>query len=176
VHWVSGNSEREEAETLDGAWRERVASWPIALSLDGVLFCHGSPRRDDEMLTRATPDAAMAEAVAGVSERLVVGGHTHQQFIRTVGERVVANAGSVGMPYEGRAGAFWMVVENGEPRLRETAYDVAAWIAELRAAGFADVDKQFEDSLVDPVDADYVTMFFEHLAGRGEHPGEPDAA
>jgi putative phosphoesterase len=197
VHWVRGNAEREavavfdgqpasddppgraaawSASELDRGWRDRLASWPIALSLDGVLFCHGSPRSDDEMLTRATPDAALVDAVAGVDERLVVGGHTHQQFIRTVGQLVVANAGSVGMPYEGRAGAFWMVVDAARVELRETPYDFEGALDELRAWGYADLDEQIGEALLDPVDPDWVTAFFEHLAGRGEHPGEPGAA
>jgi predicted phosphodiesterase len=195
VHWVRGNGEREalavhdgepasddppgraavwSAGQLDRGWRDRLASWPIAMTLDGTLFCHGSPRRDDEMLTRATPDAVLAEAVAGVDEPLVVGGHTHQQFIRPVApDRVMANAGSVGMPYEGRAGAFWMVVDGGRVDLRETRYDFEGAVDELRASGYPDVDTQIGEALLSPVDPDWVTAFFEHLAGRGEHPGEP---
>jgi predicted phosphodiesterase len=66
------------------------------------MFCHGSPRRDDEVLTRATPDDALTEALTGVTERLVVGGHTHQQLVRTApGGPTYVNAGSVGLPYEG---------------------------------------------------------------------------
>lgn len=77
--WIRGNSEREALAAYDGAdvppgapgvaahwsaraldpgWRERLASWPIALELDGVVYCHGSPRRDDEILTtRGLPRA-----------------------------------------------------------------------------------------------------------------------
>jgi putative phosphoesterase len=197
VHWIGGNAEREAVAVFDGepaaddppgraaawsaaqfdrGWRDRLAAWPIALTLDGVLFCHGSPRRDDEMLTRATPDAVLAEAVADVGERLVVGGHTHQQFIRTVGQLVLANAGSVGMPYEGRPGAFWMVVDGGRVELRETRYNVDGALEELRASGYPDLDPQIGEALLSPVDPDWVTAFFEHLAGRGEHPGEPPAA
>ena len=102
--WISGNSEREALAAYDGAsppptmrpaerrrgapralddrWRAEIGSWPISAALDGVRFCHGSPRRDDEILTRATPDEVLAEALSEVSERLVVGGHTHQQIVR----------------------------------------------------------------------------------------------
>jgi ABC-type transport system substrate-binding protein len=77
------------------------------------------------------------------------------------------------MPYEGRPGAFWLVVADGVPELRETTYDLDAAAAELRASGFPDADGQLAESLLDPVDPDWVTAFFEHAAGRGEHPGEP---
>jgi len=47
------------------------------------VFCHGSPRRD-EILTRTTADQALSEALAGVAEPPVLGGHTHQQLVRSV--------------------------------------------------------------------------------------------
>ena len=65
---------RWTAREIDRGWRDRMAAWPIALELDGVCFCHGSPRADDESLTRATPDEALAAAVAGTAAGLVIGG------------------------------------------------------------------------------------------------------
>jgi predicted phosphodiesterase len=188
VHWISGNSEREtvdaydssprfdapdssaaraarwSAHALDHDWRDRLASWPIAVELDGVLFCHGSPRRDDEILTTATPDERFAEALAGVSQRLVVGGHTHRQFIRQVRDDLrYANAGSVGLPYEGRRGAFWMIVDSGEPQPRHTEYDLAAAVEELRVPGF-DTAEHLKESLLEPADPDWVADFLERGA------------
>ena len=195
VHWVSGNSERETVAAYDGKemgddpagraaswsagaltdrWRDQLASWPISLALDGVRFCHGSPRRDDEILTRKTPADTLSEALAGVEEQLVVGGHTHQQMIRSVHPSLTyANAGSVGMPYEGRPGAFWVVVNAGVPELRETNYDIAAALEELGRSGYPDLDEAVRESLIDPVDPEWVSVFFEHGAGRSEDPGEP---
>jgi putative phosphoesterase len=195
VDWISGNAEREAVAAYDGAatsgdpagraaawsadaltkeWRDQLASWPIALSLDGVLFCHGSPRRDDEILTRKTPPDILSEALDETAESLVVGGHTHQQLIRSVRAGLMyANAGSVGMPYEGRPGAFWMTVTGGSPELRETGYDVPAALEELGASGCPGLEEQVGESLVNPVDPDWVSAFFEHGAGRGEDPGDP---
>lgn len=197
LHWVAGNSEREtlavydgepaaddpagrsatwSAQAIDAGWRAELGSWPISLALDGVCFCHGSPRRDDEILTRLTPPDALADALTGTSERLIVGGHTHQQMVRALDDgRTYANAGSVGMPYEGRPGAFWMVVEDGTPVPRFTDYDVEAAVAEMRRSGFPDLDDLLTEALLTPVDADEVAAFFERAAGRGEAP-EPGPA
>ena len=187
VHWLRGNSEREavavyngspasddaagraaswSARALDSRWRDRLASWPITFPLDGVRFCHRSPLRDDEILTTATPDDVLADALAGVTESLVVGGHTHRQFIRDLGGGLTyANAGSVGLPYEGRPGAFWMMVIDGVPELHETTYDVDAAARELQASGLA-FDDQLQRSLLQPVDPDQVAAFLERAAGR----------
>jgi predicted phosphodiesterase len=154
-------------EALDGGWRDTLASWPIRHELDGVCFCHGSPRCDDEILTRVTPVTALLDALAGVDAALVVGGHTHQQVRRELGDgRAYVNAGSVGMPYEGRPGAFGLRVDDGVAERRRTDYDVDAAAAELRASGYPDVEDMLADSLLRPVDADEVTAFFER--GRGD--------
>jgi diadenosine tetraphosphatase ApaH/serine/threonine PP2A family protein phosphatase len=103
--------------------------------------------------------------LAGVQEALVVCGHTHHQFELRAGERRVVNAGSVGMPYEGRAGAFWLLVTDAEPDARRTEYDVRAAAAALRASGFPDVDDLIHESLVEPVEAAFVARHFEDRAG-----------
>lgn len=188
VHWLRGNCEREavaafdgvaqtddeagrdaawSARALDRAWRDALDGWPVSLSLDGVCFCHGSPRSDHELITRLTPDEVLLELLAGVSESLVIGGHTHQQMVRSLSASLTyANAGSVGLPYEGRGGAFWMTVDDGSPQPRETTYDLDTAFGELRASGYPNVDELFEESLVRPADPDEVAAFFETAAGR----------
>ena len=42
---------------------------PHPVSLDGVLYCHGSPRDDDEILTKVSPDERFRAALEGVEER-----------------------------------------------------------------------------------------------------------
>jgi putative phosphoesterase len=188
VHWIRGNSEREAVAAYDGEpvgddpagraaswtaraltdwWHDELAGWPINVALDDVMFCHGSPRRDDEILTTATSDEVLASVLAGVRERLVVGGHTHRQFVRSARPGLTyANAGSVGLPYEGRQAAFWLIAADGVPELRETSYDLEAAVEELRAVGFPDVDDHLRESLLDPVDPDWVAEFFEGRAER----------
>jgi putative phosphoesterase len=183
VHWVRGNGEREVAEAAhrtdapaedDPAARTASVSaielganrasalgeLPLTLELDGVLFCHATPRRDDEMLTRISPPERWEQALAGVTAPVVVAGHTHQQDDRAVGTTRFVNAGSVGMPYEGDGAARWLWVEDGVPDLRRTAYDARAAGARILEAGWPDQDS-IKASLVDPVDPMVVTRLFE---------------
>jgi predicted phosphodiesterase len=98
----------------------------IELEIDGlgrVLFCHGSPRSDEEMLLRTASDERLAMILEGVEADVVVCGHTHMQFDRAFRDKRVVNAGSVGLPY-GASGAHW--VELGpEVRHRRATYDPA---------------------------------------------------
>ena len=71
--------------------------------------------------------------LAGVSESVVVCGHTHDQFDRVVGDTRVVNAGSVGLPF-GAPGAHWALLGPGVD-LVVTPYDTAAAGAAFRAAG-----------------------------------------
>jgi putative phosphoesterase len=74
----------------------------LAIDIDGLeptLFCHGSPRSDRDRITMATPAAKVLPMLAGVSERVIVCGHTHAQFDRSVGDYRVVNAGSVGLQF-----------------------------------------------------------------------------
>jgi predicted phosphodiesterase len=85
----------------------------VAVDVDGlgpVCFCHGSPRSDNEIVTPKTPAKRIRAMTAGISERVLVTAHTHIQFDRRVAGIRSVNAGSVGIPYEGRHGAFWAVL------------------------------------------------------------------
>jgi predicted phosphodiesterase len=138
----------------------------VALDVDDlgpVLFCHGSPRSDTEIITTQTSTERLSRILEGVTEPLVVGGHTHRQFVHHAGDRRFVNAGSVGSPYEGRPGAFWALF-GPQISLRCTDYDVSAAADQLRETGYPDIDEMLDESLLDPVDPDETASFFEGLA------------
>ncbi len=165
--FVRGNADRELGEwvaaQLDPLARDFLAGLPTTVVLDGVLYCHGSPRSDEEILTRVSPDERVRAALAGVSERLVVGGHTHVQYERELDGIHLVNAGSVGMPYEGRQGAFWALVEGGSVELRRTTYPIDAAVALIRATSYPDAE-QLAGWLLEPEDPDGSSAYFESLA------------
>ena len=177
---VNGNCDRQMVEEFDGgsSWaraidqrdRDFLAGFEPTVSLDieglgPTLFCHGSPRSDEERITRATPTERLAPMLEGVAERVVVCGHTHQQFDLRAGEHRVLNAGSVGMPYEGEAAAFWLLLGPGV-ELRRTDYDVAPLIESLSA----DDREMLQESLIEPADPEWVTQFFESGVTPGDQP------
>ena len=110
THWAAGALDQDALDWMG-------ALPPLAsVEVDGlgdVLFCHASPRSDEEIVTPLSPESRIAPMLAGVTQSTVVLGHTHVQFDRQVAGRRLVNAGSVGMPYEGRAAAFWALLGAG---------------------------------------------------------------
>ena len=181
VAWVRGNADREGAmpeavatalvpylaARLGSDRRTFISSAAITMevevdTLGRVLACHGSPRSDEEILTRLSPDRRVDEALARVDAQLVVCGHTHVQFDRLVSGWRLVNAGSVGMPYEGRRGAFWALL-GPEVELRRTEYDVEAAVAAIRGTDYPLAD-ELTDSLLHPPDPDETSAYFEARA------------
>jgi predicted phosphodiesterase len=156
--WVHGNCEREMITAFDGGevpgpfgdqavasaaligrpQRDMLDGLPLTVTLDidglgPTVFCHASPRRDDEMLLVDSPLERWDAALSGLGADIgaVVFGHTHMQFDRLAAGRRVINPGSVGMPY-GPPGAHWALLGPGVV-LRRTGYDTKA-AAEMIAA------------------------------------------
>ena len=98
-----------------------------------------------------------------MQERLVVGGHTHVQFVREIDGVRFANAGSVGMSYEGRPGAFWAVVDGDQLEHRHTPYAVEAAVVAIRASGYPEAES-FCKLLLEPEDPDEISAYFESIA------------
>jgi predicted phosphodiesterase len=163
--FVRGNCDREpdkwtrsklDDETL--AWSQ---GWPLTVLLDGVLYCHASPKDDMRpILTDASPPERFDEALEGVDARLVVAGHTHMQFRRGVW----ANAGSIGMPYQDDVAAFWALVDGGGLEFRRTPFDVERAAEEIRASGWPEAKSFVAENISTPSSRAEATKWFESLA------------
>jgi predicted phosphodiesterase len=131
VHWVRGNHERALRALVEGAdpgefladregtahtraqlSPEQVAflcELPLLVELDGIVYCHASPRNEVDIFTERTPEKRIAFIFEEVDADVVVCGHTHLQFDRGVAGRRIVNAGSVGAAYESEPGAYWLL-------------------------------------------------------------------
>jgi predicted phosphodiesterase len=159
---------RWSAEQLGGEQLGFLAGLPetVSLEIDGLgptVFCHGSPRSDEEILTAISSETRVAAAVEGVAEGLVVCGHTHVQFDRVAAGKRLVNAGSVGMPYEEQPGAYWALL-GPEVELRRTEYDLEAAAAAIRATGFPDADGLARENVLTVPGPTEATEHFERLA------------
>ena len=138
----------------------------VVLEVEGlgpVLFCHGSPRSDEEMITSATPEARLHTMLQGVQQRVIVCGHTHMQFEREIGGTRMINAGSVGMPYEGKPGAYWLWL-GPEVHFHHTAYHVEQAAEIVRRSGMPGADEFARENILHPPSASEATAIFEEMA------------
>ena len=191
TRWLRGNGEREVAEAVGrdveaaadlsartaaitahdlGQQRARaLGALPLTVELDGILFCHASLRRDDEMLTRLSTAERWDDALRGADAGLIVAGHTHQQDDRIVAGTRFINAGSVGLPYEGDGAARWLWIEDGVPALRATPYDAASAGARFLVDGWPD-EQSVRAALIDGVEPIAVTRIFESMVEQSPTP------
>jgi putative phosphoesterase len=145
VRWAADILSPEEAR--------RVAAWPASLrvrvgGLGDVFFCHATPRNDTEIFTRRTTESRLLPVFQGIDVPVVVCGHTHMQFDRTVGTTRVVNAGSVGMPF-GQPGAYWLLLGPGL-ELRRTTYDLSRAADRIRASHYPQADAFAARSVLQP--------------------------
>ena len=159
--WIRGNADRELVEFARGertempdevsAWAagqlhagqvELLAGLPLSAvvtvtGLGEVLFCHATPRDDEEVVLVDSRLGRWQEVFAGIPAKVttIVCGHTHMPFTRLAHGRLVINPGSVGMPY-GQPGAHWALLGPGA-ELRRTVFDMDAACALITAgSGF----------------------------------------
>jgi predicted phosphodiesterase len=162
------------APRLNASHRELLAGFSPSLRLDidglgEVLFCHATPRSDEEIITSATTDAYLEQALADEQAAVIVAGHVHVRLDRGVGAHRFVNPGSVGMPYEDQPGAYWALLGE-EVELRRTSYDYAAAAEAIRASGYPDAEELINECLLEPVGAAEATRFFAELARKREPP------
>jgi predicted phosphodiesterase len=164
ARFVRGNCEREPDEwtlsKLDADTVSWMQSWPLTVELDGVLYCHATPKSDMRpILTDASPPERFDEALEGVDARLVVAGHTHMQFRR---DRWV-NAGAVGWPYEDDVAAFWALLSDSV-EFRRTPIDVERAASEMLATGWPDAESFVAENIRMAPSRAEATAYFESQA------------
>lgn len=147
-----------------------MSTWPVTTrhemeGLGRVLFCHATPRGENEVFTERTPEAQLLPAFDSVAADVVVCGHTHMAFDRSVGGIRVINPGSVGMPF-GARGAFWASLGSDGVTMRRTVYDLAAAREAMEGTGYPDAAIMRLES---PPEASAMIAAFERVAvGRAD--------
>ncbi|MEV6109577.1 metallophosphoesterase family protein [Streptomyces sp. NPDC051940] len=183
--WIAGNGERELVESRGGKeTSDAVTTWaagrlrddqvallaglPPTATVGSTLFCHATPRDDEEMVLVDSRPQRWADVLAGLPPEVetVVCGHTHMPYVRLTHGRLVVNPGSVGMPY-GRPGAHWALLTAQGVSLRRTPYDYAAACARIAAeSGFPDAAAWADEYVHARNSAEEALAVFGPLDGR----------
>jgi len=165
ARFVRGNCDREpdewERSRLSAEDVAFLQGLPESVELDAVLYCHATPRSDEEIVTPATSDEDLAEILRGVEQQAVIAGHTHMQQDRQIGTVRFVNAGSVGLPYEGELAAFWALVDDGEIELRKTSLEVDRVAAAFRRSDWPRAEELLRENVLASVTREQATAQIE---------------
>jgi predicted phosphodiesterase len=144
---------RWTAQQLDADHQRLLSTWPKTLRLEigglgQVLFCHATPRNENEIFTQRTPEERLLPVFDGLGVSTVVCGHTHMQFDRMIGTTRAVNAGSVGMPF-GERGAYWLLL-GPDVQFRHTLYDFTKAADRIRATNYPQAETFAAQNILQP--------------------------
>jgi putative phosphoesterase len=178
ARFVRGNADRGLIDEFDGKpqgdmpggkqlrreHRDFLASFEPTVRVDRILFCHAVPANDIEVFSVETPDERVRELMGGVDADLVVCGHTHMQFDRTVDRLRIVNPGSVGMTY-GEPGAYWAMV-SPDVEMRRTDYDREAAAARIRSKDWPAADEFARENVIKPPSVEQAMEFMRTMEAK----------
>jgi putative phosphoesterase len=131
--------QRGVAWTRERLGEERTA-WLQRLPLewrdgDRVALVHAAPGDVWRVVQPDVDDAELRVVYGPLSARLAVYCHIHKPYVRDLGDLVVANTGSVGLPFDGDPRSSYLLVTDGRPENRRVEYDVERAAREARESG-----------------------------------------
>lgn len=141
------------AEQLHHEHRQWLSTWPKTVTLEigalgPALFCHATPQNENDIFTRLTPEDRLLPLFEKLDTTIVVCGHTHMQFDRTIGHTRVLNAGSVGMPF-GESGAHWLLL-GPDIQFRHTPYNLAHAAELVRSTDYPQAEDFAARNILNP--------------------------
>lgn len=108
-----------------------------------VLMTHGSPRSIEEYLPEDFPEEVLGGLMEDYVADVLITGHTHRPYIRSLGERLAINAGSVGKSKDGDNRAAWLLVTVKDdaiyPEIRRVNYDIGPAQSAIRESAIPDL-------------------------------------
>lgn len=125
--------------------REFLQNLPLQISFTEnnrrVLMVHGSPRKLNEYLTEDVADDYFAQLMEETGTDVLVCGHTHIPFYRSINDRYIINAGSVGRPKHGDPQASYVVIsldDEVEVEIIKVQYDFEAVAGAIEESALPD--------------------------------------
>jgi putative phosphoesterase len=122
-----------------------LASLPVTrmVTLDHlrIFLVHATPRDPLEEPAPANADF-WAPRLESVDADIICVGHTHEAYTLQVGNKLVLNPGSVGLPRDGNPQAAYALITDGQVELKRVAYDVEAAIRPLQDSALPDAARQ----------------------------------
>jgi predicted phosphodiesterase len=119
------------------AW---LAALPRVVIHPSVALVHASPATAWRSPLPEATDAELESTYLPLGQPLVVYGHIHQPFVRSLAALTVINTGSVSQSFDGDPRASYLLIDNGAPEIRRVEYDIEREIHATAARGLPHAD------------------------------------
>lgn len=113
-----------------------LKSLPRDLRRNQLYLTHAAPGDLWKAPMPDAPDRELKEVYGALNAAIVVYGHIHRPYVRSVDALTVANTGSVGLPYDGDWRASYLLIDDYRPAIRRVEYDVDRACKDLANSGF----------------------------------------
>jgi predicted phosphodiesterase len=130
--------EEMAAATREALGEERLA-WLRGLPFQQVhgsmALVHASPESCWHAPIPEAGDAELESVYSPLGKSVVVYGHIHRSFVRTVSSMSVINTGSVSLSYDGDRRPAYLLLDDLRPTIRRVEYDVDRELRSLSSCG-----------------------------------------
>jgi len=127
VPLLSWTQERLGPERID--WLGRL---PRVVTHPDFTLVHAGPNDLWTAPPRDTPDDTLIATYGEAGTPTVIYAHIHTPFVRQIGDQIIANTGSAGMPFDGDWRSSYLLLEDGIPSIQRVEYDIEREAADLR--------------------------------------------
>ncbi|TMJ04706.1 MAG: metallophosphoesterase family protein [Bacillati bacterium ANGP1] len=141
ISWASAqlsDADRRDLADLPFLWR-------LPDEAGDLVVVHATPWSISDVVPPDAPEPLVRRVFAETEAAAVAYGHIHIAYVRELGDKLLVNPGSVGLPFDGdqRASYAMLSVEGGRWRatLRRVPYDVAAAVGALRGSGNPEAER-----------------------------------
>jgi putative phosphoesterase len=132
---------REIALATRAVLGEKRLAWlrelPLVVREAGFALVHASPESCWRAPAAEDTDEELEAIYGSLGEPVVVFGHTHRASVRSVAGKLklLINAGSIGLPYDGDQRASYLLLDGSTPSIRRVEYDIEKELKALSCCG-----------------------------------------
>lgn len=131
------------AVTRDCLGEERITwlqSLPRVHHHGQLAVVHASPDSPWRAPSLEASDEELRSTYAPLGAPIAVHGHIHRPYIRNISGMIIANSGSVSLPYDGDPRASYLLLDEFTPMIRRVSYDIDREVRALEASAMPHAD------------------------------------
>lgn len=105
-----------------------------------LALVHASPGDPWRAPTPEASDAELDSIYRPLARPIAIYAHIHRSYVRSVSDMIIANTGSVSLPYDGDVRASYLLIDDAGPSIRRVDYDMDRELKLLSRCGLPHVE------------------------------------